>query len=155
MPRIRRGGQRVRGSDGGRSLNEDCCCGEVVANCNECDPPWGVGATFQLEVVGYDTVTLTRSSDCIYTFVDLTKVFTCGEIATASLGFNGGADPGDRIVVGMGHPDYPPVAAWRYVHSGLPCTGEIFNGDLTNYNGTDGLCGGYPSSLPVIITRLT
>jgi hypothetical protein len=38
VPRIRRGGKRIRGSNGGRTRNEDCCCAdepeEVTGNCN-------------------------------------------------------------------------------------------------------------------------
>lgn len=34
MPRIRRGGNRLRGSDGGRTRNEDCCC-DIIADCDD------------------------------------------------------------------------------------------------------------------------
>lgn len=34
MPRIRRGGKRIRGANGGRTRKEDCCCGATLT-CSE------------------------------------------------------------------------------------------------------------------------
>ena len=48
MPRIRRGGQRIRGSDGGRSREENCCC----CDCNA--PGGSPTAAFSYEQTGDD-----------------------------------------------------------------------------------------------------
>jgi hypothetical protein len=46
MPRIRRDGKRIRGSDGGRTRNEDCCCDQPAVN-PDCS---GMPATWLVQI---------------------------------------------------------------------------------------------------------
>lgn len=50
MPRIRRGGKRIRGSNGGRTRNEDCCC---AYNCTQLQDA-GLRSTLEasMEIIG-------------------------------------------------------------------------------------------------------
>lgn len=52
MPRIRRGGKRIRGSNGGRTRNEDCCCEEQETFSFDCG-----GDTYVFPVTFIVTVT--------------------------------------------------------------------------------------------------
>lgn len=66
MPRIRRGGKRIRGSNGGRTRNEDCCCGD----CSETTPQGiaeyirdnAIQPTFTIEAADYTDAC--ASGDC-------------------------------------------------------------------------------------------
>jgi hypothetical protein len=66
MPRIRRGGKRIRGSNGGRTRNEDCCCGD----CTETTPQGiaeyirdnAIQPTFTIE--GTDYTDVCASGNC-------------------------------------------------------------------------------------------
>lgn len=82
MPRIRRGFERIRGTDGGRSLNEDCCCGtEEPLTCTE----WQ-NATVRAGVeIGYEVgnITINTFTGCSCSGVPLSGIATLGGCAPA------------------------------------------------------------------------
>lgn len=77
MPRIRRANKRIRGANGGRTRNEDCCCGSIP--CSE----WldsGIRPTieFSAEVVG---LTIGTTTGCTCSNVPLSGILTYGACA--------------------------------------------------------------------------
>lgn len=80
MPRIRRGFERLRGVDGGRSLNEDCCCVTVEPlTCAEWE-----NATVRAGVeVGYEVggITINPFFGCSCSSVPLSGIATLGGCA--------------------------------------------------------------------------
>lgn len=72
--RIRRGGKRIRGASGGRTRNEDCCCG---CNCETGGPE----AAFSYEQ--------TATSPCTINLFDDSVPGDCGEIVAWSWKVNG------------------------------------------------------------------
>lgn len=89
MPRIRRGDKRIRGSNGGRTRNEECCCGEVVT----CDN-WNAGGvratiTFNVEIDGV-VISTTGCANC--TGVSLSRVVAyddCSQLGSITKWCNG------------------------------------------------------------------
>jgi len=80
MPRIRRGFERIRGTDGGRSLNEDCCCvTEEPLTCTEWE-----NATVRVGVeLGYEVggITINPFFGCSCSGVPLSGIATLGGCA--------------------------------------------------------------------------
>lgn len=64
MPRIRRGGKRIRGANGGRTRNEDCCCDEPIPCATINDQPTRSTWEVSYEINGLSLGTQTCGASC-------------------------------------------------------------------------------------------
>lgn len=73
MPRIRRGDKRIRGSNGGRTRNADCCCGVTLTCAEWNDATTKAGVEFNYEITG---LTIGTTTGCACASVPLSGIAT-------------------------------------------------------------------------------